>query len=73
MVLKKFVGFLPGTEWPHWMHWTFDVQLGIDFDGVKTRAPMLSCGLLLTCSRVHKEVLLESERCNVFFFFFRDL
>lgn len=56
---KKLVGFLPGTEWPHWMHWTFDVQLGIDFDGVKTTAKMLSCGLLLACSRVHKETPLE--------------
>lgn len=55
----QLVGFLSGTEWPHWMHWTFDVQLGIDFDGVKTTAKMLSCGLLLACSRVHKETSLE--------------
>lgn len=70
---KKLVGFLPGTEWPHWMHWTFDVQLGIDFDGVKTRAPMLSFGLLLTCSGVHKEALLERRRCNAFFVFFPEI
>ena len=76
MACVNLVGILPGTEWPHWMHWTFDVQLGIK-KSVKTTAEMLSCGLIFTCSRVHKEASLGGEAfdrklaCFVFFFFFR--